>query len=169
MTTSPERGVEETHNTREWIEEIEHQAKQHIAKLLGYLQQIHDSGQYRCAEIELEKVLENVELLTKTLHQELQKALRCGKDMGDGSICGCKLDCHLHDWRQREQIQIARHDWLREEIVKLEGMKVTPEHNSECLNNEVPEYCDCDNWTKHNKALQTIIDRYLSELDQPNK
>ena len=74
MTTSPERGVEETHNTREWIEEIEHQAKQHIASLLGYLQQIHDSGQYRCAEIELEKVLENVELLTKTHHQELQKA-----------------------------------------------------------------------------------------------
>lgn len=64
------------------------------------------------------------------------------------------------------QLQKARHDWLREEIVKLEGMKMANEHNSECLHNEAPEYCDCDNYIKWNKSLQTIIDRYQAELDQ---
>ena len=66
-----------------------------------------------------------------------------------------------------QELQKARHDWLREEIVKLEGVKMANEHSSECLHNEAPEYCDCDNYIKWNKALQTIIDRYQSELDQP--
>lgn len=67
------------------------------------------------------------------------------------------------------QLQKARYDWLREEIVKLEGMKVENEHNSECLHNKVPEYCDCDNYIKWNQALQTIIDYYQAELNQDNK
>lgn len=40
---------------------------------------------------------------------------RCGKEMHDGSICGVVLDCHLHDWRQK--------DLIRETITKaLEEM-----------------------------------------------
>lgn len=60
------------------------------------------------------------EALTETLHQQLQKALTCGKDMGDGSICGCKLDCHLHDWRQREEIQKAREEAVDELLTDID-------------------------------------------------
>lgn len=66
-----------------------------------------------------------------------------------------------------QELQKAHHNWLRDEIVKLEGVKMANEHSSECLHNEAPEYCDCDNYIKWNKALQTIIDRYQEELDQP--
>lgn len=71
-----------------------------------------------------------------------------------------KAVAYLH-----QQLQKARHVWLREKIVKLEWMKVKNEHNSECLHNEAPEYCDCDNYIKWNQALQTIIDYYQAELD----
>ena len=40
--------------------EFNHQINIHTARLLGYLQQIHDSGQCRCAEIELETILQLV-------------------------------------------------------------------------------------------------------------
>jgi hypothetical protein len=98
------------------------------------------------------------------LEGEIRMLLDEYKETGDNSRIANVLEavekiCH-------QQLQKARESWLREEIVKLEGMKVTPVHNSECLNNEVPEYCDCDNWIKRNQALQTIIDRYNSELDK---
>jgi len=50
-------------------------------------------------------------------------------------------------------------DWLREEIVRLEGMKKRTELDKSSLAIGMQEY-----W--HNQALQTIIDRYHSELDQ---
>lgn len=50
-----------------------------------------------------------------------------------------------------QELQKARQSWLREEIVKLEGMKVLGLY-SQIKNN----------------ILQTIIDRYQSELDQPH-
>lgn len=68
------------------------------------------------------------------------------------------------------QLQKARQDWLREEIVKLEGMKqptiIQPEYG-----NDNPNYSRiADTMVMkahiHNQALQTIIDRYHSELDQ---
>ena len=56
------------------------------------------------------------------------------------------------------QLQKTRHDWLREEIVKLGGVKR--------IADEVPDGLT-DIWQKsHNQALQTIIDRYQEELDQ---
>lgn len=51
-----------------------------------------------------------------------------------------------------QELQKARQDWLREEIVKLENMKVLG------LYSEIK-----------NRVLQPIIDRYQSELDQSNK
>ena len=61
-----------------------------------------------------------------------------------------------------QELQKARHDWLREEIVKLEGMKqpITIEDRVESAFASIE-------WDKYNQALQTIIDRYSSELDQP--
>ena len=61
-----------------------------------------------------------------------------------------------------QELQKARHDWLREEIVKLEGMKqpITTEDRVES------DFASIE-WDKYNQALQTIIDRYSSELDQP--
>ena len=57
-----------------------------------------------------------------------------------------------------QELQKARHDWLREEIVKLEGMKKT----MQTVTGHEQQY----NFG-NNQALQTIIDRYQSELDQP--
>lgn len=54
------------------------------------------------------------------------------------------------------QLQKARQDWLREEIVRLEGMKHVAQDKDGLLFSE----------TNYNQALQTIIDRYHSELDQ---
>lgn len=83
------------------------------------------------------------------------------------------MRCHYQDavnWLRKilernqellhQELQKARHDWLREEIVKLKGMK-----------REEFENLPAEDWSEHigfNQALQTIIDRYLSELDQPN-
>jgi hypothetical protein len=59
-----------------------------------------------------------------------------------------------------QELQKAREEWLREEIVKLEGMykKELEISFEEAHENYI-----------HNQALQTIADRYLSELDQLNK
>ena len=59
------------------------------------------------------------------------------------------------------QLQKARHDWRREEIVKLKKMEKSsyfPSHES--TDHSLIAY---------NQALQTIIDRYQSELDQDKK
>ena len=60
-----------------------------------------------------------------------------------------------------QELQKARQSWLREEIVKLEGMKIK----------ELPSSLDDTTGfvMGHSKniTLQTIIDRYQSELDQP--
>lgn len=57
-----------------------------------------------------------------------------------------------------QELQKVRHDWLREEIVKLEEEQ--RKHN-----------CPPDDGNDYDHgayvALQTIIDRYQSELDQP--
>ena len=58
------------------------------------------------------------------------------------------------------QLQKARQDWLREEIVKLEGMKTADYPSS---------LADPVGFTKclsKNNTLQTIIGRYQAELDQ---
>jgi len=58
-----------------------------------------------------------------------------------------------------QELQKARHDWLREEIVKLEGMK------------KEERQVDYDGTGLYeggfNSALEYILDRYQSELDQP--
>ena len=45
-----------------------------------------------------------------------------------------------------------------DELVRLlKGLKTIPEHSSECLHNEAPEYCDCDNYIKWNKAKDQAL------------
>lgn len=56
---------------------------------------------------------------------------------------------------RHHQLQKARQTWLREEIVRLEGMKVG--------------FTDVTFQNAYNSALQTIINRYQAELDQSNK
>jgi len=52
------------------------------------------------------------------------------------------------------QLQKARQDWLREEIVRLEGAMYDKPRGYR--------------GKAFNEAFQTIIDRYLAELDQDN-
>ena len=59
-----------------------------------------------------------------------------------------------------QQLQKARHDWLREEIVKLEGMHI--KYLPSTLKDPVG-FCE---GIGRNKTIKTIIDRYHSELDQ---
>ena len=63
-----------------------------------------------------------------------------------------------------QELQKARQDWLREEIVRLEGMKNTVSA-LDLEGNDIGELQK----EAFNHALQTIIDRYHSELDQDNQ
>lgn len=49
--------------------------------------------------------------------------LTCNKELPDGSICKVSLDCHLHDWRQKEHITATLSDILE----RVEGLKVSPD------------------------------------------
>ena len=82
--------------------------------------------------------------------------------------CGTATDFIHH------QLQKARHDWLREEIVRLEGMKNIVGSQTEISSNEslvkmVKNVIELKGEMAYNQALQTIIDRYHSELDQPTR
>lgn len=74
-----------------------------------------------------------------------------GTEKGEKLVAEIKNKVH-------QELQKVRHDWLREEIVKLEGMKFP--------NDTVDE----DMYYKkegRNNAIEQIIHRYQSELDQP--
>ena len=65
------------------------------------------------------------------------------------------------------QLQKAQQDWLREEIVRLEGMK-KPTSFTGSENAQI-ESVFFKHEKGYNQALQTIIDRYHSEIDQDKK
>ncbi len=67
--------------------------------------------------------------------------------------------------QHHQQLQKARQDWLREEIVKLEGMK-KEHHHDWCKQTAPLNLASCGCWKDWNWSLQTIIDRYHSDLDQ---
>ena len=66
-----------------------------------------------------------------------------------------------------QELQKARTDWLREEIVRLEGMKRPHPSEDEFRALPIIEMYKQGQAVSFNTALQTIIDRYQSELDQP--
>ncbi len=74
-----------------------------------------------------------------------------------------------------QELQKARETWLREEIVKLEGMKYKTSYCGYSIRSttvDTKSAVDCINGAEkmgRNQALQTIIDRYQSELDQPTR
>lgn len=63
-----------------------------------------------------------------------------------------------------QELQKDRETWLREEIVKLKGMK-----KDEVKWKKDKYDVKSVDAVLYNRAVQTIIDRYQSELDQPNK
>ena len=87
-----------------------------------------------------------VQKMLDFIHQELQKA----------------QNCYCKDKAVIELIEENKKDWLREEIVKLEGEKLGGLARPIFVGANAPERMRI-----HNQALQTIIDRYQSELDQP--
>lgn len=58
------------------------------------------AGQYVPAFTD--KVEKRLRTLLQSQAEEYEGEKRCNKKMPDGSICRCILDCHLHDWRQRD-------------------------------------------------------------------
>ena len=92
------------------------------------------------------------------IRQKLNKVyLRLAYGKSDIETAKKEVDEILH-----QELQQARHDWLREEIVKLEGMK-----QPITLKDRVESAFASIEWDRYNQALQTIIYRYQSELDQP--
>lgn len=82
----------------------------------------------------------------------------------DGHIDGHeKLTDYIH-----HQLQKARHDWLRKEIVRLKKMRQVENVTSE-TESEYEYQVRNNRCIGNNKALQTIIDRYQAELDQPTR
>ena len=69
------------------------------------------------------------------------------------------------------QLQKARHDWLREEIVRLAEMVEPTQalYTTADLIQTSSTGLQMERNKGNNKALQTIIDRYHSELDQDKK
>lgn len=63
------------------------------------------------------------------------------------------------DEKHHQELQKARHDWLREEMVKLKDRQLGWLGKEEDGSDRHPNYDE----------LQTIIDRYQSELDQPKE
>jgi len=64
--------------------------------------------------------------------------------------------------KRDQELQKARHDWLREEIVKLEGMYIVSKPELDFVNTHIRT------WEQgHNHGISEIVDRYQSELDQP--
>jgi ribosome-binding ATPase YchF (GTP1/OBG family) len=142
MTTQPEREV---------IEEV----RQKLNKV--YLRLAYGKSDIETAKKEVDEIL----------HQELQKAReeerkknRIGqiKDVQDQVRKKKEHGKAMYEKGRRD----ARHDWLREEIVKLEGEKLGGLARPIFVGANAPERMRI-----HNQALQTIIDRYQSELDQP--
>ena len=75
---------------------------------------------------------------------------------------GCLV--HMREYHHH-QLQKARQEWLRQEIVKLEGELI-----DEQLINKEGWHRRNSQWIMGtNEAIQTIIDRYHSELDQDKK
>lgn len=66
---------------------------------------------------------------------------------------------------KKKAVEEARRNWLREEIVKLEGMKVGDRPKDFHGDNDPQWWDECAKG--HNSAIETIVDRYQSELDQP--
>ena len=108
--------------------------------------------------------------------QQLQKARTEGYEQG---YTQGKFDEKMDtEYKHPEELQKARHDWLREEIVRLEGMKykIIPMEEHPIYSYETRTAAEHvlkeQAYEKHhrckkyyNQALQTIIDRYLLELE----
>ena len=110
----------------------------------------------------------DLSILVDSLHQELQKARDEQRERDaylirtSGWHTAEKLARKIFggaevNWYTQKQldgrIKEARHDWLREEIVKLEGMR------------HARPLDDYDGGYTH--AIDDILLRYQSELDQP--
>lgn len=88
-------------------------------------------------------------------YKDLVENLRCNKGIPDGSsetmaVCGVKLDCHLHDWRQKEHAQ----DLLSELKRAVEEMKETSKISHFVGENHVKRTCDICGW---NSALDSVL------------
>lgn len=54
------------------------------------------------------------------LSKNNERLIKCQKLVEDGkAICGVRLDCHLHDWRQKDFLE----DYKKELVEEIEGMK----------------------------------------------
>lgn len=81
---------------------------------------------------------------------ETKQVLECRKTFEDGSICGVKLDCHLHDWRQKEYTNEILSDIKK----KIEGMKIN------MLRTYTKEDMSKGVWAgevNYNKALDSVL------------
>jgi hypothetical protein len=94
--------------------------------------------------------------MLETHHQELQKARQDGYNAGLADGTGKPL------LAIEQGLQKARHNWLREEIVRLKEQIID-------LKDWRYSEVAYDNTVGSNLALQTIIDRYQKELDQLNQ
>lgn len=70
-----------------------------------------------------------------------------------------KIECdHLH----QEELQKARKEWLRDEIVKLEGMK----EEEWVVRISESDKIGFDISVEYNKAIDDVITRYQAELNK---
>ena len=83
--------------------------------------------------------------MEKETEKEIEKITHCQKDVEHGkAICSVKLDCHLHDWRQHEELEYYKRT-LQEELDKM-YCKQARANGIKCC---------------YDKALQDIKDKLL--------
>ena len=139
-----------THNTRE-VEELK---KEFIAEYKAG----HKEGGMRSYLFTGQNGSLIADWWIEKLHHQLQKAR--GEDI---HFRVTNYGTKKVDEMIAEAVHKARQDWLRQEIVKLEGMK------RDCCAGIGPcnEICRATNEGNH--TVQTIIDRYQVKLDQDKK
>jgi len=143
--------IEETQKTRDKFDEI----------VLDFNQKFYYEHQQRGLTRLRDDV---VGWLRATLHHQLQKAREEGYNAGLADGTGKPL------LAVEQMLQKAREEWLREEIKHLQILKRTPQDCEKCHACELAMSCTTAESDRYlNQCLQTIIDRYQSELDQDKK
>lgn len=105
-----------------------------------------------------------VEIETIIKQALTEKDVEVEKTLETKAMKVCEEEANEYNKIIEKEVEKARQDWLREEIVRLEGMKKR--------NPELNEYADIYAQRVYvenegfNQALQTIVDRYQAELDQ---
>ncbi len=104
-------------NTPHPSTDVEEKGKSKILEMYAiahYPTKFHPDYDLVLRAIDAERICKDLLTTQATTHQAtLAEVTRCQKRIPGNAICGCKLDCHLHDWRQKDLLaEVVDSAWL---------------------------------------------------------